>query len=167
MENGFRSLADMERAFATVTMSLLLRGPRSVVHLACRNGALLHFAAERCPGLTVSGVDPDVSRIGRARQLLPSHADRLRVARLDDSEQPMRLEPADAYIVMGGRLTEMPLDRAQALILAIRRQSSGILLYAFDDWLNHGSLDEMAAKLNVGLSLDGVATDIAAARWLA
>ncbi len=43
----------------------------------------------------------------------------------------------------------------------------GVLLYAFDDWLKRSSLDELAAKLKVVLSPDGVTTDIAAARWLA
>jgi hypothetical protein len=167
VENGYRSLAAMERAFAIVTTPLLARLPRSVAHLACRNGALLHFVLQRSSGLIVSGVDSDASRIARARQLLPSYAERLRIARLDDAELSTELEPADAYIVMAGRLLELPMDKAHALLLAMQRQSSGILLYAFDDWLKHSSLDDMAAKLKVGLSLDGVTTDIAAARWLA
>jgi hypothetical protein len=99
--------------------------------------------------------------------LLSAHAERLRIARLDDANLPMELEEADAYVVMAGRLMELPLDRAQALLPAIRRKSRGVLLYALDDWLKRSSLDEMAAKLKVMLSSDGVTTDIAAARWLA
>jgi hypothetical protein len=167
VESGYRSLKDMERAFAVVTGPLLARSPRSVVHLACRNGALLQFIAQRSPGLTVSGIDPDITRITRARQLLPAHAARLRIARLDDADLPMQLDEVDAYIVMAGRLTELPVDRAQALLAAIRTKSRGVLFYAFDDWLKQGSLDEMAAKLQVVLSSDGATTDIAAARWLA
>jgi hypothetical protein len=167
VENGYRSLEHMERAFGVVAEPLLSRLPRSVVHLACRNGALLQFVAERSPGLTLSGIDSDITRITRARQLLPAHAARFRIARLDDAELPPLLEEVDAYVVMVGRLLELPVDRAQALVAAMRAKSRGVLLYAFDDWLKRGSLDEMAAKLQVALSSDGATTDIAAARWLA
>ena len=166
VENGYRSLKDMERAFAVVTGPLLARSPRSVVHLACRNGALLQFIAKRSPGLRVSGIDPDITRITKARQLLPAHAAGLRIARLDDADLPTQLEEVDACVVMAGRLTELPVDRARALVAAMRTKSGGVLLYAFDDWLRRSSLDQMAAKLQVALSSDGVATDIAAARWL-
>lgn len=33
-------------------------------------------------------VDPNASRVAQARQLLPTHAERLRIARLDDTELP-------------------------------------------------------------------------------
>jgi hypothetical protein len=76
----------------------------------------------------------------------------------------MELEEADAYLVMAGRLTELPVERAHALLSASRRKSRDVLLYAFDDWLELRSLDEMAVKLKVVLSPDGVGTDIAAPR---
>jgi hypothetical protein len=72
-----------------------------------------------------------------------------------------------AYVVMAGRLLELQIERAQALIGALRGKSKGVLLYAFDDWLKRSSLEEMVAKVGAVLHLKGTTTEVAAARWLA
>lgn len=166
VDNGFRSRADMERAFATVVSRLLERAPKSVFHVGCRNGAMLRFAIDNQPSLTVAGIDQDEARIKRAHRLLPAHAERLRIGRLDDTDLPSMLDRTDVYLVMAGRLLELEEPTAIRLLEQMRRRSNNVLLYAFDDWLRNNSMEAVAALVGSKLSDGRAEPSVAGARWL-
>ncbi|UGY02539.1 hypothetical protein [Bradyrhizobium quebecense] len=152
-ENGFRSRIDMDQAFTPLLRVIATVKPRSVLHLGCKNGALLHKLIQRDPSLQVFGVDPERARIERAKTLLPGHASRFWCEELSKTVVLERIGGVDACVLMLGRLLELPADKALFALDAISRLSRTLIGYAFDDWLKVQSLQDMAGKL--GLTLTG------------
>ncbi len=153
-ESGFRSRIDMDRAFAPLLRVIAGVKPRSVLHLGCKNGALLHRLVQLDKSLKVFGVDREEAKIERAKTLLPDHALGFWCSDLSDKVALDRIGRIDACVLMLGRLLEVPADCALFIVEAISRQSGTLIVYAFDDWLKGQSLQEMAGKL--GLALEGV-----------
>jgi hypothetical protein len=63
------------------------------------------------------------------------------------SEQPYAL-----VILMLGRLTEVPTDKANWLLEKLQTCTQQLLVYAYDDYLrSHTSLNQMATDLGIEL----------------
>jgi hypothetical protein len=153
-DNGFHSRIDMDRAFTPLMSVIASLRPRSVLHLACKNGAVLYELLQLDGSLRVFGVDPDQTKIERAKMLLSDHAPGLWCGELSDSSVLERVGRVDACVLMLGRLLEVPSESAASIVEAITRQSGVLIAYAFDDWLKGRPLAEMAAKL--GLVLESI-----------
>lgn len=60
------------------------------------------------------------------------------------------LPPVDACFVMPGRLKEIPRAQATAVVDYLKTRTGCVVIYAFDDWLGHASVVELA--VSVGLT---------------
>jgi hypothetical protein len=154
LDNGFRSLGDMQIAFEPMIQAVTFHDPRTVLHLACKNGILLHNLVERNTSLQVFGIDASAARIERAKALLPSHAAGFYCAQLSDLATIEHIGPVDVCVLMIGRLMEVPIETAGAVLNVCMRRCQKLIVYAFDDWLKIQSLPDMADKF--GLSLMNV-----------
>jgi hypothetical protein len=114
-ENGFRSRIDMDRAFAPLLSVIATVKPRSVLHLACKNGALIHKLVQLDRSLQVFGVDRDPAKIERAKTLLPDHAPGFWCSELSENSVLQRIGKVEACVLMLGRLLEVSADSATSI----------------------------------------------------
>lgn len=152
LDNGFRSPAEMHRSLTPLVLAVAARTPREVLHISCKNGALLRRLMDTLPEVTVHGVDPDPKKIEHARLLMPTQARHFNVGHVSSGLSGSSWPEVDVCLLMLGRLLELPREPALAALQPIRERARIVLVYAFDDWLRRGTLDEMAASLGLFLS---------------
>lgn len=166
-DNGFRSNIDMDRALLPLVKASSNFEARSVLHICCKNGALLLKLAEFNSTTELFGIDPDDSKIQRARQLLPNYAANLWTGNLFEPRCLQRIKNVDVCFIMIGRLLEIPFERAVDVLAILERCCQTVLVYAFDDWRVQGSLHLLSEKLGLRLAppLDGGESVAQVNRW--
>lgn len=149
--SGFHSQHEMDCAFAPLLKLVMVAKPRSVLHLGCKNGALLHAVAAQDRSVKIFGVEQDAAKLRSARTLLGARAGGLFHGNPIDTSSLAHFEHTDLFLVMIGRLLESKMEKAREAIEFMKRQNRTVIVYAFDDWLRRGSLRDMASEVGVGL----------------
>jgi hypothetical protein len=160
-DNGFAS----EEAMDVLHEPILALARRSlagesgnVLDLGCGNGILLAKACEGRSDLVPYGVDSNGRALEHARLLLPRFAANFTQADIFDIEQwdggARRYALA---LLMLGRLTEAPLERAMRMLRHLRSSCPRVLAYAYTDW-GEQPLGEIARQFGLELEESGCGT---------
>ena len=152
-DNGFTNQAAMDTAHRAILAAVDAAGVADggyVLDLGCGNGACINKIADLVgKHTTPAGVDNDVGRLRKA------HAARSDGVWYPDdifdvtwAEHPYRLA-----LLMPGRLTEVPPERTEQLILALQTQVERLICYAYADWLDDGGLAGLLARTNLAVDI--------------
>lgn len=147
--SGFPSPAAMMRGIAPLIELVRPLQLMSLLHLGCKNGAIVQALVTAGAAQRALGLDHDVSRIAQARLLLPEPVGQFWAEDWSDGARLATLGPVDGALVMPGRLLELPEERAAALLVGLRHQAKTVIVYAFDDWLRKIPPPTMAERLGL------------------
>ena len=146
MDNGFGSMAAMDRAHETVLA--VVGDAKSALDLGAGDGRLLSKMTGPGPwhGLEIDG--------GRVERGMRRHGSRVLIVRDRIENAGAVYERHDVVLLMPGRLLEMERRHAHSVRTALPRLGRRLVLYAYDEWLTrHGSLEGLAEA--AGLRLIG------------
>jgi SAM-dependent methyltransferase len=163
-DNGFSSMTAMDVCHQPILECVawligrandeVIPGPLRVLDLGCGNGVLAARIAWMCRDVEPAGVDIDLAKIARARQLFPSIATAFRVGNLYDL--PHLGSPGTTnhvIILMLGRLSEIGPACARALLDHLCQRTRHLLVYAYRDYLRH-TMSFAAMAHQLGLELE-------------
>jgi hypothetical protein len=155
-DNGFFSKYSMDSAhkpILTLARQCLQGVAGRALDLGCGNGVLMRKIWLEHQEIVPGGVDVDPAKIAHAQELLPEFASHFGVADMFASEAIWSSEqPYALVILMLGRLTEVPRDKANWLLEKLQTCTQQLLVYAYDDYLrSHTSLNQMATDLGIEL----------------
>ena len=145
-ENGFTSAAAMREMHNIILLSLkVIEMPQRarVMDLGCGNGHLLRRLTIQRPDVKIAGVDVNAEAISHAPMLLG----RWWTGRIET--EPWSEWKPDVVLLTPGRLLEMSDSDRQATLERLKSVRQ-ILVYAYGDWIQQGSLEELCAR--AGLS---------------
>jgi hypothetical protein len=155
-DNGFSSRGTMTRLHAPIVALAheALDHEGKVIDLGCGNGALVTQICSDRHELEPFGVDVNAEAINHAEVLQPVHAGNFLVG---DFFETALWEKTNRYVLallMVGRLSEVPPDRASALIDAIRNCCDQLLVYVYPDWCEQ-PFDQLVARAGLQLTRSG------------
>lgn len=142
-DNGFNSRAAMVAAHEVVTAVALARGPEAIasaIDLGAGDGALLEQISAKRTG-SWAAVEMDGERCARGRRRRPGL--RFVEGRIEEVAADPILTvagPADAALLMPGRLAEMDPDARARVKAALPDIARRLVVYAYSDWLKDGGL---------------------------
>jgi hypothetical protein len=166
-DNGFKAPLYMEKAHEPIVklaVATLAGRGGNVLDLGCGNGALLKKVYQANPAIVPFGIDRDARRIEHAGLLLPEFAgnfiagDMFEDGRLSSDERNYALTILDV-----ARLLEPAPEKATRLKQKVKENSQQLLVYAYDDWLLHQTLHDLARQAGVLLAASGVDTSLSLA----
>jgi SAM-dependent methyltransferase len=140
-DNGFSTLQTMERLHRPLVLMALsaLAGCRgNVLDLGCGNGALIEKICSANAALIPFGIEIKRERLAHASELLPQFSENFIPGDffnlgLWDSRKRYVLA-----ILMIGRLLEVPRERSNGFIAALKKCCDQILVYVYPDWASEG-----------------------------
>lgn len=155
-DNGFFSKYSMDVAHEPILelVDRCLQGEKGrVIDLGCGNGALMQKLWLNHPEIVPGGVEIDPAKVEHVQILLPEFADQFVVTDMFASNAVWEAQsPYALVILMLGRLTEVPTEKAVWLLEKLQACASQLLVYAYDDYLrSHGSFQQMADRLGIEL----------------
>jgi len=155
-DNGFFSKHSMDAAHTPIlalTNQCLDGVTGRVIDLGCGNGALMRKLWQTHPLIVPGGVEIDLAKVEHAHVLLSEFANQFVVADMFASDAVWDTKsPYGLVILMLGRLTEVPTEKAVWLMERLQACASQLLVYAYDDYLrSYGSLQQMADCLEIEL----------------
>jgi len=142
---GFASQRDLRAVTWPLLKIALSSETETLMHIACKNGALLAEAYAFKPNLKLIAVEDSGERLEEARNLLPSDA-LICAGSYTDIEFIGGLPATDICVLSVGRLLELSVPLATRVLDALREKCRWLYVYAFSDWKNE--LQNLPMPLN-------------------
>ena len=147
-DNGFNLRSAMDEAhqpLVDLSVEALQGQAGQILDLGCGNGLLLKKIAARNTQLIPFGIDGDPQRIEHAKILHPNYPHHFISGDMFESNLLTSLDTSfQLVILMLGRLLEVDNPKQNFLKSFLRKNAKNILVYAYDDYLNNNTLEDIA-----------------------
>jgi hypothetical protein len=147
LEFGFTSNKGFCDAVHPILTKVLAPAPQSVLHLACKNGALLAEVNAMRSETELIGIESDPVRFKLAQEMLPRRLTRLHYRSYADIEFLSTLPTVGAGIISVGRLLEIPCEMASQVVELMMRKCAVLYVYGFSDWAKQLDPNTLARKV--------------------
>jgi SAM-dependent methyltransferase len=167
-DNGFSSLIAMFKShepMLNAAETVLTDEVGNILDLGCGNGWLLATLSKRFTRrLTPFGIDQVAARIERARQLNAGDDSRFRVGDLFSAPSLWPTTRFDLTFLMAGRLHDQPYAKVAPLLAYLKSNTTNLLLYAYDDWIERwGDISQIAQLVCPDIKLGVQTSNVALA----
>jgi len=151
-DSGFPTRYLMRRIVEPLLHFIEQRKPHCLLHLGCKNGAILHEYLCRHTDARAFGVDPSPALIeGGKRGMATMGNVTLLCNQIDDRHALLRIGSVDVAFVMLGRLLELTPMRRVELRQWLVQNAARTVVYAFPGWIPSSGVETSQAATDLGL----------------